>query len=254
MRIFTTAALFLILPFLAQAEEFQVPRLSGPVVDQAAMISPTSRVRLEGAVRALERKTGSQVAILTVQNLGGLPIEQASIQVTDAWKLGSKAGDGGVLILVAKAERKLRIEVGQGHEGTLTDAYSKRILDEVMRPLLKEGRPSDAIVAGFYAVTQKIHPEFDLSPYLQGQGQVRSKRRGSGGRSGFMGIIFLFMLLQMIFGRRRGGRGGVGRAMLLGGLGGYAMGRGSSSRGGGFGGGFSGGGGGFSGGGASGGW
>ena len=93
------------------AAEFEVPPLRSAVTDQAGILSPATRQQLESALRQIQRVGGTQLAVLTVPDLGGLTIEQASIRVVDAWKLGSEKGDKGVLLLVARDERKGRIEV-----------------------------------------------------------------------------------------------------------------------------------------------
>jgi uncharacterized protein len=232
----------------AGAGEFTVPALRSAVTDQAGILTPTTRQSLETALQQLKRAGGTQLAVLTVPNLAGLSIEQASIQVTDAWKLGSEEADNGVLLLVARDERRVRIEVGQGLEGALTDAYSKRIIDEAITPLFREGDMNGGVVMGVYQIARITNPDIDLLPYLQGQ--LRSSRQSGRTRSPWQSV-FGFLLIAVVFSTRRGG---FLPLMLLGGMGGLG-GRRSGFGGGGFGGGgFGGGGGGFSGGGASGGW
>jgi uncharacterized protein len=240
----------LLLAWSAGAEEFEVPALRAAVTDQAGILSPMTRQQLESALQQLESIGGTQLVVLTLPDLAGLSIEQASIRVVDEWKLGSEAADNGVLLLVARDERRVRIEVGQGLEGTLTDAYSKRIIDEAITPLFRAGDMNGGVTIGVFQIARLTNPEIDLSPYLEGQ-----LRRG-GGRSrsegGPLQTIFVGLLLLAVFSMRMG----LFPLMFLGGLGGYGMGRGLGGYGGGGGGfgGFSGGGGGFSGGGASGGW
>ena len=107
---------------------FDVPRLTGPVVDRAGMLSAAAEGQIANALRRLHQQPdGAQIAVLTVPNLGDETIEQASIQVVDAWQLGSEAKDKGILLMIAQAERRIRIEVGQGLEGDLPDAYAKRM-------------------------------------------------------------------------------------------------------------------------------
>lgn len=246
LRVFLLAALAL--PLWA----FDVPRLTGPVVDRAGMLSAATESQISSALRKLHQQPGgAQIAVLTVPDLGDETIEQASIQVVDAWQLGSEAGDKGILVMIAKAERRIRIEVGQGLEGDLPDAHAKRIIDEAMTPLFRSGSVEEGILVGVYQIAQRVHPDLDVAPLFQG-GQRRNwqtsyrKRRG-----GFSLIPLLFLGLLLVGGRGR--RGGLLTGMLLGSMigGGY---RGGGFGGGGGGGGFGGGGGGFSGGGASGGW
>jgi len=234
----------------ARAAELEVPALRSAVTDRAGMLAAPTRRQLENALRHLRSAGGTQLAVLTLPDLAGLSIEQASIRVAEAWKLGSENADEGVLLLVAQKERRVRIEVGQGLEGSLTDAYSKRIIDEGITPLFKLGDMDGGVVVGVYQIARITNPEVDLTPYLEGT------QRSGRGRSELNGWQALFVILLMLFilASRLGVlpflfMGGMGRSRHYGGTGSF----GGGMRGGGFGG-FSGGGGGFSGGGASGGW
>ncbi len=236
--------------------EFRVPKLRGAVNDEAGMLSQGARTRIESALHALRDGGGTQLAVLTVPSLEGLTIEQASIRVADRWQLGDEKRDDGVLLMIARDERRMRIEVGQGLEGALTDAWSKRIIDESMRPLFRAGDVDGGVAVGVFEIAKRTNPEIDLRPHLEGA--VRShSRRVQVRSSGSSGSLFPFLLFGLVilmrmglFGGRRGRRRYLWGAPMIGG--GIGMGR--SSFGGGFSGGFSGGGGGFSGGGASGGW
>ncbi len=251
MRIPGTSVRALALAWLvachASAAEFEVPALRSAVTDQAGILSPATRQQLESALQQIQSVGGTQLAVLTLPDLAGLTIEQASIRVVDAWKLGSKSADKGVLLLVARDERKVRIEVGQGLEGTLTDAYSKRIIDETITPLFRQGDMNGGVIMGVYQIARITNPDVDLRPYLEGQ--LRQRRSGRA-RSPWQ-TLFGALLLVAVFSTRRGFL----PLMFLGGMGmaGYGARRGLGGFGGG-GGGFGGGGGGFSGGGASGGW
>jgi len=236
----------------AGAAEFEVPALRSAVTDRAGILSQTTREHLESALQQLLRVGGTQLAVLTLPDLAGLTIEQASIRIVDEWKLGSKQADNGVLLLVARDERKVRIEVGQGLEGTLTDAYSKRIIDEGITPLFRQGDMNGGVVIGVYQIARFTNPDVDLRPYLEGQLRQpgsRSRREASP-----WSTLFGVLLLLAVFSTRMGFL----PFLLMGGLGGSRGRRGMGGFGGGMGGGgfggFSGGGGGFSGGGASGGW
>ena len=232
----------------ARAASFSVPNLTGPVVDRAGMLSAPARARLTAALKGLWDAGGSQVAVLTVPDLGGEAIEQASIRVTDAWKLGTKKKDNGVLFLIARDERKFRIEVGQGLEGQLTDAHSRRILDETVMPHFKAGNFDAGVLAGVREIVAITDPDVNSAAWFEGTIPPTPKHRKSPVPPGLILLFFvvLFGVLSTLGGRgSRGGgsRGGGGGFIFFGGGGG-----------GGGGGGFSGGGGGFSGGGASGGW
>ena len=237
---------------------FDVPRLTGPVVDRAGMLSAAAEDQISAALTQLQRQPGgAQIAVLTVPDLGDETIEQASIQVVDAWQLGSEAGDDGILLMVAQDERRIRIEVGQGLEGNLPDAYARRIIDEAMRPLFRSGNVDQGILVGVYQIAQRVHPDLDVAPLFQASQRHdwQSSHRTQRGGGSLIPILFLGLLLFA----GRGLGGGLLGGMLLGSMVGRGYGRGGFGGGGfgggGFGGGgFSGGGGGFSGGGASGGW
>jgi len=228
------------------AAEFEVPALRSAVTDRAGILSPETRQQLESALRQLQSVGETQLAVLTLPDLAGLTIEQASIRVAEEWKLGSKDADNGVLLLVARDERKVRIEVGQGLEGSLTDAYSKRIIDEGITPLFRQGDMNGGVTFGVYQIARITNPDIDLRPYLEGQlRQPRSSaRRAKSPWETLFGVLLVLAIFSM--------RAGFLPFLFMGGRG-YGRGYGGHSGGGGFGG-FSGGGGGFSGGGASGGW
>jgi uncharacterized protein len=133
-----------------------VPYLSSHVNDTAAMIPAGVRDHIEGQLAAFEKATGAQVAVLTVPTLDGDPIEDYSIKVAQTWKLGRKGVDDGVLFLVARDDRRMRIEVGYGLEAKLTDAQCGRILDDVVRPAFRNGDFGGGIEAGVNAITGTI--------------------------------------------------------------------------------------------------
>lgn len=233
---------------------FEVPRLTGPVVDKAGLLTPATERQISAALQSLRQQGGAQIAVLTVKDLDGLAIEDASIQVTDQWKLGSESADNGVLLMVAASERSMRIEVGQGLEGNIPDAYARRIIDDAMVPLFRAGNADQGILVGVYQIAQRAHPDIDVKPLFGSD--TRNWREGHRKKRGISGFIpILFILLLLFAGRRRGGMmGGMLGGMLLGSMMGGRGGGFSSGGGFGGGGGFSGGGGGFSGGGASGSW
>jgi uncharacterized protein len=240
-------ALALLIACSAGAAEFEVPALRSAVTDRAGILAPVTRQQLESALRKLQSAGGTQLAVLTLPDLAGLTIEQASIRIVDTWKLGSKEADNGVLLLVARDERKVRIEVGQGLEGILTDAYSKRIIDEGITPLFRQGDMNGGVTFGVYQIARITNPDVDLRPYLEGQ--LRQRSSGSRRAASPWQTLFGALLLLAVFSMRMGFL----PFMFMGGYGYRRGSRGFSGGGGGFGG-FSGGGGGFSGGGASGGW
>jgi len=145
-----------------------VPPHAARVTDQAAMLSAEQRAALDGALADYERKTGSQIAVLLLPSTAPEAIEQYSIRVADAWKLGRKGVDDGVLLVVAKdnpsALRRLRIESGRGVQGTLTDAQSKRVLQDVIAPRFRQGDFYGGLMAGVNAIEALLDKEHIPAP------------------------------------------------------------------------------------------
>lgn len=277
---------------LVQAD-VAIPPLTSSVTDLTGTLSPSEVAQLQRKLANFEARKGSQIAVLILSTTRPETIEQYSIRVVDAWKLGRKGVDDGVLLLVAKQDRTVRIEVGYGLEGVLPDAIAKRIVEETIVPRFRQGNFAAGINAGVDQIIAVIQGE-PLPP-------PQPRSAGSGGASaeagGFLdNFIFIFIILlvagkvlQSMFGRFVGATimgasggflgwllfssimAGVAIAVLAfliglfgnpggfyhGGRGGWYGGGGFGGRGGGGGfggGGFSGGGGGFGGGGASGRW
>jgi uncharacterized protein len=151
---------FLLFFLAAPALALEVPPLQGYVNDYAGMISPEARAKLENDLRAFEQSDSTQVVILTIPSLEGEDLEGFSIRVATTWKIGQQNKDNGVLLLVARQERKIRIEVGKGLEGVLTDLLSGRIIDLVIKPNFKRGDYSGGLVAGVAAVIDATRGEF----------------------------------------------------------------------------------------------
>jgi len=125
-----------------------VPPLSGRVVDQTGTLTAADVASLTQTLRDLETRKGSQVAVLIVPTTDGEAIEQYALRVAEAWKIGRKKIDDGALLVIAKNDRRLRIEVGYGLEGALTDVTSKRIIDEDITPKFKTGDFAGGVSAG----------------------------------------------------------------------------------------------------------
>jgi uncharacterized protein len=141
----------------AAAPAKEIPFLSGRVVDEAGLLSAAARQRIEGELAALERETGDQVAVLIVQSLGGEPLEEYSVKVAQTWKLGQKGKDNGILLLISRDDRRLRIEVGYGLEGALTDLRSNEIIDQVIRPRFQQGDFDGGVEQGVDAIVKVLH-------------------------------------------------------------------------------------------------
>jgi uncharacterized protein len=268
-----------------------IPPLKARVTDLTHTLSPAEAQALEAKLAAWEQQTGNQLAVLIVPTTKPEPIEAYSIRVADAWKIGRKGQDNGALLVVAKDDKKVRIEVGYGLEGSLTDATSRRIIAETMAPFFRQGQFAQGINAGVDQIISVVSKGEPLAAKPAPKPQSRA--------SGFpfeMLLIVAFVvvpllggILRRIFGGPLGSTVGAGivgagawivagslliagiaglvafLVMLLTGAGGGLARRGGGvwiptggggwgGGGGGGGGGFSGGGGGFGGGGASGGW
>jgi len=141
------AALLLCFAFAAIAQ-VAVPPLTGRVVDQTGTLTSEAAARLERKLKDFEARKGSQIAVLIVPTTAPEAIEQYSLRVAEQWKIGRKKVDDGAILLIAKGDRKLRIEVGYGLEGALNDVTAKRIIDEIITPKFKNGDFSGGIEDG----------------------------------------------------------------------------------------------------------
>jgi len=262
----------------AAAAETAIPPLSARVTDVTGTLTSDQKANLEKSLAAFETKKGAQIAVLIVGSTAPEAIEQYSLRVVEQWKLGRKKVDDGALLIVAKDDKSMRIEVGYGLEGALNDAVSKRIISNIITPLFKRGDFYGGITAGTNSMMTVVNGE-----------QLPEPARGAGiygtDWARFLPVIFIVVLavggfLRSVLGRLPGAivTGGVAAALawamigaisisamagilalavtLLGrgmrGMGlGYYGGLGGGGSGGG---GFGGGGGGFGGGGASGRW
>ena len=151
-------ALLLCWAFAAFAD-VAVPPLTGRVVDQTATLSSSDIASLTQSLRDFEARKGSQIAVLIVPTTDSESIEQFSIRVAEAWKIGRKKIDDGALLVIAKNDRHLRIEVGYGLEGALTDATTKRIIDEEITPKFKSGDFAGGISAGVNRMLRVVDGE-----------------------------------------------------------------------------------------------
>ncbi len=251
MTNFSVFSLFLTANFLfssffvfAQETSFVVPSLTAPVVDQAEVLSDATEQKINTLLKKVFSAGGSQIQVLTIDSLNGLNIEEASIRVATSWALGTAKKDNGVLLLIAVADRQMRIEVGQGLEGDLTDAYSKRIISQIITPSFKAGEFNQGVLQGVLGILKYTDPEFKVEGLISDYDQSFYRQEPDKGKIPFwIRLLILAIFLFIIFNANTGSRGRGGF---------YGSGRGGGFGGGG--GGWSGGGGGFSGGGASGRW
>ena len=254
--------------------EDSLPALSGRVVDNTDLLSPTVRASLTEKLSSLEEKTGAQIVVATLPTLSGHDIETFANSLFRRWALGQKQMNNGVLLLIAPSERQVRIEVGYGLEGVLTDALSSTIINAIILPNFRQDNFEKGIVEGVAAIADLLtgsKADFDarVHDYQQiEQERVRQQQRQDMIANTVAVLIFLFFfvlpVLASIFGTKVGPRRyrwlgivfvlwflGSGRG---GGFGGGGFGGGFGGGSGGFGGGFGGGGGSSGGGGASGRW
>ena len=229
------------------------PEFTAPVVDEAGAIPADVERRLNAELQAYEERSSNQIAVAVVASTGDDSFEDYTIDLARAWGVGTEGDDDGVLVLIAVEDRRLRIEVGRGLEGELTDLESGEIIREQMTPRLRDGDVGGAVSAGTTAIRAALGDRGAVVP-------TTSAPRDERGRSGSWLPFLLFGLFALGsigggFGRRRRRFGWGGPLIFgtgLGGFGGGGFGRGGG--GGGFGGFGGGGGGGFGGGGASGDW
>ena len=151
-------ALTLCWSFIAGAQ-IAVPPLTGRVTDQTATLSAEQKAVLEQTLQAFEARKGSQLAVLMVPTTAPETIEQYALRVAEQWKLGRKKVDDGAVLVVAKTDRALRIEVGYGLEGALNDAASKRIISEIITPRFKQDDFYGGITAGVEQIIRVIDGE-----------------------------------------------------------------------------------------------
>jgi len=192
----------------APAQALAVPPYQGYVTDLAGMISPGERQRLEQTLLAFEQSDSTQIAVLTIPSLEGDALEEFSIRTVEAWKIGQKGKDNGVLLVVSKAERKARIEVGRGLEGVLTDLLAGRIVDQVITPRFKAGQIDEGFEAGISAIISATRGEF--------KGSGRSSRgAGKSGKSSLFNYLIFFAILVGFLGRLSKPVGALTGAALL---------------------------------------
>jgi uncharacterized protein len=151
----------LVLSVAAIGRALEPPPLEGRVNDLAGLLDDAARERIEQQLAQLEQDTGAQVAVLTVPSLEGGSLEDLSLRVVEAWRLGREGVDDGALLVVAVGERQLRLEVGYGLEGVLPDAIARRIVDGVIVPRLQQGDFAGGIEAGLASVAARIRGESD---------------------------------------------------------------------------------------------
>lgn len=209
-RIFFGIALFLLQSLCALA--IDVPRLRTRVTDLAGILTQEQIAGLEAKLQSFETSDSTQIAVLIIPSLEGEPIEDYSMRVAEAWKVGHEGRDNGALLLIAMRDRIARIEVGYGLESELTDAGSSRIIRNEMAPRFREGDYYGGIDSTVTAMMQSVRGMY--------QGSPEPERRSSGGSPGRFFNLLIMLLFPLLWvlsatGKWGGGIIGAGAGMLL---------------------------------------
>jgi uncharacterized protein len=167
------------------------------------MMSPTVKSKVEEELRAFEQSDSTQIVILTIPFLEGENVEEFGIKVAETWKIGQQGKDNGVLFIVSKQERKIRIEVGQGLEGKLTDLMAGRIVDQVIKPRFKQGDFDGGFIRGVYALIDTTRGEFK-----SGERPLQRRQKGLPPFLTFLLFFGMFILFLGIYSRVLGGIAG----------------------------------------------
>jgi uncharacterized protein len=219
----------------------KIPELKQYANDFTNTISSSQLSQLSQELKKFDDATSNQIILLIMPTLDGTPLAMYANEVAEKNKIGTKENDNGILFLVVKNDRKMRIEVGYGLEGALPDALASSIIRNEVAPYFKRDDYDSGVIAGLSAIISATKGEYTNN----------RKQRDTNEDGGFPWGFLVFIIIFLVFGRKRGG---LGALLLLGALGGGGRSSGGFGGGGFSGGGFSGGGGGFGGGGASGGW
>jgi uncharacterized protein len=148
------------------------PALSGRVVDAANLLPPASEAELTRQLESVERQVGAQYVVVTIPSLEGYPIEDYGVALGRHWGIGSKERDDGLLLIVAPAERRVRIEVGYGLERRVTDPYAAKVIDENILPSFREGRFQEGIEAGSHAIVARLTSKASEAEIMKADGVV----------------------------------------------------------------------------------
>ena len=186
-----------------------VPPLKGRVNDYAGMLSSYAKGQLDGMLRDLEKTDSTQIVVLTIPSLEGDALEDFSIKLAEQWKIGRKGLDNGAILLIVRKERNIRIEVGYGLEGALTDLMAGRIIRNVIVPQFKAGNIDQGVLDGIQAMSGVVRGEYEAPEKIPS----RSSRKG-GTHPGLFGLIAFVFLISML-GRLRRFLGAAAGAVIL---------------------------------------
>jgi uncharacterized protein len=205
------AAIFLIMAacFVPLLWALDVPELKGRVNDYGGMLKPETVASLEASLAELEKTDSTQVVVLTINSLEGEVLEQFSIRVAEKWKIGHSGRDNGAILLISKQDRKVRIEVGYGLEGKLTDLMSGRIISDIIVPAFKGGDFDAGVLLGVDAITKTVRGEFTSENFRP----QKAEKKSSSGMIGFM--FFAFIAITAILSAKKRILGGIAGAAVL---------------------------------------
>ena len=198
------AAFILLFCQTGSAQDLKVPSLRTRVTDLAGVLTQEQSAGLEEKLRQFEISDSTQIAVLIIPSLEGEPLEDYSVRVATEWRLGQKGRDNGALLLIAMKERRIRIEVGYGLEPSLTDALSRRIIENEILPSFRQGDFYQGIDAGVNGIMEVVRGVY--------QGNPRSStesRRGTGAGSYFDLLVFLLVPLLWVLGSTGKWGGGI---------------------------------------------
>lgn len=214
---------------------FDIPALTGPVIDEVGLLNQNTRQQLTYSLQKLKQQQNVQLQVYVTKSLQGEEIESAAIKIFDQWKLGEEKTDKGLLFLIAPNEKRIRIEVGQGLEGDIPDVIAKRIIADVIRPYFQRKEFNLGIIQGVAAIQTYLgNPDTSLAG---GISETQDAEPAKSGKPWFILIvvgiwllIFMFnpsLALYLLFSMMRGGGGGGGGGSWSGG-GGKSSGGGAS--------------------------
>lgn len=191
-----SAAMLLLLLWPLPSTALEVPQLKGRVNDYAGMLAPATVSQLENSLKAFEEEQSTQLVVLTIPGLEGESLEEYSIKVADTWKIGQAGLDNGAILLIAKNDRKIRIEVGYGLEPTLTDLISGRIIRNIIAPSFKRGDFDQGVIDGVTAMMATVRGEFSS--------QTVQPTRNQGELQAFpIMLMAVLLFIGKVFGRNK---------------------------------------------------
>ncbi len=186
------------------AQTLEIPKLAARVTDLAGVLTPEQVAALEDKLRQFEASDSTQIAVLIIPSLEGEVLEDYSVRVAEAWRLGQKGRDNGALLVIAMKERQVRIEVGYGLEGTLTDARSRSIIENEIIPNFRQQQFYQGIDSGVTAIMQTVRGEYQPTP----RSSAESRRTGDTGNR-FQLLVFLLAPLLWVLGSTGKWGGGI---------------------------------------------